>query len=390
MIDFLEFMLALYAIDRIAPREQTWKRTIRIRFPVVKERLGRWNAVLDSIKALCSRAAGDEVSVELIERRAPMHLDYIALPFALRDDPPPTVSLFSSGLDSLAGVSRIMKDTQSVHLLISIIANPNKIAQFDAIKGDLERCYGTERIETLRLSSFLDYSGHTKRGRQEKTQRFRTPLALAAGLTAAAMVGSKILHVHENGFGLLNLPIPSVQLTHESSQALFPADALVWSSISEALLDGVTVRYPNRFRTKGEMLVELPPNLSATIKRTTSCDAPPRISGYANCGLCGSCVLRRLAIAIAKLSDHDTHYSWTPPSDDIDREAALKHHAGLLRAWLAERDPWKELCIHQPTLLKLHEETADPDQRYAIKQATLSLLERHCDEALSWRVDHAA
>lgn len=389
VLEFLELMLALYAVDRISPREQSWNRIIKVRFPVLKERLGKWRDVQRDVEDLCARATGDEVSIELVERQAAVHFDYASVPFALRDDLQPVVSLFSCGLDSLCGVARIMTETAGTHLLVSIVSNPNKTARFDAIKGDLDRYFGEGRVETLRLGSFLDRSNHKSR-RQEKTQRFRTPLAIAAGLTAAAMVGSKVLNIHENGIGLMNLPVPSVQLTHESSQALFPADAKRWSLVSDALLDGVVIDYPNRFRTKGEMLKELPAALEATIRRTTSCDAPPRISGLADCGLCGSCIFRRLALYAANLSEHDTRYSWTEPSDNIDREAALKHHARLLQQWLLAAEPWKELCLHQPTLLKLHDETTESEKRHAIMQATIDLLSRHCDQALSWKVDHAA
>lgn len=390
VLDFLELMLALYALDRIVPREQTWSRKIKIRFPVLKSRSSRWSSVVRDVENLCFLSTGDEISIDLTERDAPVHPDFVALPFALRNDVPPTVSLFSCGLDSLAGVARLMSELPGPHLLVSVIANSNKIARFDAIRHDLERCYGDHRVETLRLGSFLDYSHETQHKPQEKTQRFRTLLAITAGLTAAAMVGAKSLHVHENGIGLLNLPLPLVQLAHESSQALFPANVALWRLVTEALLGGIVIEYDNRFRTKGEMLARLPADLRRTIGLTTSCDAPPRISRCADCGLCGSCVFRRLALSVAGLRSFDTRYSWTAPSDNIDREATLKRHAELMQSWLARPEPWKEFCIHQPTLLRFDAETTNPKERYALKQSTLELLTKHCGQTLAWRTDHAA
>jgi hypothetical protein len=74
--------------------------------------------------------------------------------------------------------------------------------------------------------------------------------------------------------GILNLPISSLQTRHESSQVLFPANVALWKVMSSEFIGGAGLDCPNCFRTKAEMLGNLPAEAWKLICETSTCDAP--------------------------------------------------------------------------------------------------------------------
>jgi 7-cyano-7-deazaguanine synthase in queuosine biosynthesis len=333
------------------------------------------------ITELLERTTGDIVHVRPIARKCEqVHGDDRLLSFMLDSRPPARVGLLSDGLDSLCGAHGALNSGSDRFAFISILTNPSRKNRIKQIQTELHNLVG-ER------AAFHVVDLHLRRPPrfQERTQRSRTVLSVIAGLTAATGLGSKEIEIYENGFGLLNPPVPNMQMQHESSQVLNPAHRDAWMEVSRRLLGSVDIVYPNRWRTKGEMCERLPEDVRQQIRLTSSCDAPSRTESVPNCGTCGSCIIRRVSLASAGLSHYDVPYRYYRPThrayDPID---VLPYHASLLLQSITEPDPWPALVRLQPTIGASVDNEADSVARLHAITATVDLIRRQVAEILGW------
>jgi hypothetical protein len=102
------------------------------------------------------------------------------------------------------------------------------------------------------------------------------------------------------------------------------------------------------------------------IARTVSCDSYPlRIRGIPQCGLCTSCLLRRLALHAAGLEHVDPgkvyRYDVKESLAGIDEKRmyplrATLDHVDRLSGCLSSESPWETLTENFPELLEIQEE----------------------------------
>lgn len=345
--ELFEFMLTWYAADRLTPRKKhRWAREFILEFPV--RRLSLWKSVKNDIEELIWRSTGDTVKLVPFERPSLCFHRDSNLRFALESPVPVSVTLLSDGLDSLCGAYAALKHPVERPAFVSISTNSRKANRLNRIVANLKSLHG-DRPLFHRIPMNLEKAPR----KAERTQRSRTMLAITAGLTVAAAYDSRIMRISENGMGILNLPIPWLQGPHESSQVLHPSNLSLWESISAMLLNGAIVEYPNRFKTKAQMLRELPPEAYVSIEDTSSCDAPQRLRGdrHDSCGVCGSCAVRRLSLEAAGLLRYDTRYASIPPRRrSYEARRLLDDQRERLNEALAQSDPWLALIKAQPTL----------------------------------------
>jgi hypothetical protein len=271
---------------------------------------------------------------------------------------------------------------------VSVITKSVRDDRIARVRSKLRNHFGTGRI----IPHCLNVSLADPKRNGENTQRFRTILSIVAGLTVAAAEGSDELEIFENGIGILNLPAPNIQLTHESSQVLSPGNAAMWRDVSKFLLGtSITIRYPFRWYTKAELCLTLDGELLDLIAITRSCDGEHRIldEGLLECGACGSCLSRKAAIAEARIdSTLDAPYRQedTGYHHGIDVAAVYRLHQQTLRRSLSERYPWQELTRIYPSL-----RTSLGCDDHGAVLATINLLTRYYYELSRWlTLPHAA
>jgi len=292
--------------------------------------------VAQTLHNLIRQSTGDDAEFEFTHRPARQrHRDSLRVPFALETPRPTSVVLLSDGLDSYCGaVQQLSERPQERLCFVSLSTNSRKGARINDVRSHLQRL----RPENLTFcGSFFHLDDPPRASAQERSQRSRTMLAIAAGFVVSAAYDSQDVIVSENGLGILNLPVPNLQMDHYSSQVLHPANVSLWSEIA-ALLWGskATLVYPNRFRTKAEMCASLPPDALSAIRYTTSCDAPRR---------------------------------------DLDDARELKRR-------LEELDPWSALVKYQPTLRTSVVESKTPTAH--LRYETIQLLRRHITEVIAF------
>jgi hypothetical protein len=391
LFEWLDLAVALYTLDRsVRIRAGQMGRVFELRLPVADVRSWRRHAPL--VTEWYEALTGDLVELVPVERGA--QADHHRRPVNLGlDAGADVVGLLSDGLDSLCGADAALRRGDRL-ALASVITNPLRRATIAKVTSVLERQLGAT------LPRYALATRMRRLGKGEKSQRSRTVLALVTGLTVARALGAYHVDCYENGFGLLNLPVPDLQYGSMSSQVLNPRHLPLWDRMTRAFFgETIEIRYPNRFRTKAEMVRELSEIARVAARCTSSCDRPLRLPhGVFQCGTCGSCRYRQLAVACAEVPIEDVPYAYQHVGDGPDAERVLRYHAELLAGALAQAEPWPALVALQPELAAVPRSddgrvgtfADDAHPRRAIESETVALLHRHVDEVRRWSAVHAA
>ena len=377
--DLLDIVMAVYTADRRSRREfnrgRTGQRAIEIRVGLRDPAHWAEGALAQRLQALLYWVSEDEWSLRFDERKggpSPAEAERFLFPFP--PEPPVTVSLFSGGLDSIAGLaSHLQEQPGGSRVLVSGSTHGRlkhlQQLQVARIRTVLEaRTAGTPcRVSHVAVPFGIRPSPGQ---REEKGQRTRALVFLALGVVAAVQARADTLWVYENGTGALNLPLSESQLGVDNYRGVHPRSLMMFEELVEQALDQpVRVRNPFLFHTKAEMCRGLlAVGLAGTVKDTVSCDSfPLRVEGTAQCGSCTSCVLRRQALSASGLGDYDPSEAYR---DDLRDPSALSQQKlfGLevmrgqvyrLGQCLAAADPWRALTAEFPELARTAAEVAE-------------------------------
>ncbi len=394
LFELLDFCIALYAVDRSLRRPTDgWSRRFVLEYPV--HNLALWRRHAPLIREWLRALTGDDVIVKPMSRALTgvHHRREPALPL---DDGADVVGLLSDGLDSLCGVDAAVRNPSQRLALASVITNPLRRKR---IAGVVNFIHG---VSPLIAHHTITTKLYQQRKVKEKTQRSRTVLAIALGMTVASALGAGVVESYENGYGILNPPIPDMQYGSMSSQVLQPSHLPLWDQISRAFFDRtIQLEFPNRFRTKAEMVRDLSREATHLVAATQSCDAQFRKKriGLLHCGTCGSCRFRQLALAQSGRHITDTRYADQRMNDEPDAVARFVYHAALLEQALEQANPWDAVIRLQPEMrgvpysdddrLKAQSMQERLACQHDLREGTLDLLGRHVREVKAWAA-HAA
>ena len=375
--DLLEVAMAIYAADRRSVRDykgaHTGLRHIHVHIGVRNLALWSCTEVVQSLHELLSWLSGDDWSVEFAKREsAPMLAESERFLFHLPPKQPAIVSLFSGGLDSLAGLAgRVQEEPVGSRVLASGYTH-NRLAhqqrtQVQRIKSALREKFVGDGPEIRHVAVPFGIR-KIKSDREEPSQRTRALVFLALGAAAAVQANSDTLWVYENGVGALNLPINATQLGVDNYRGVHPRSLIMAEGLFGLVLRRpIRVKNPFLFHTKAAMCAALEPaGLSDAIRDTVSCDGfPQRVSNQPQCGHCTSCIFRRQALLASGLGRHDpaAAYRLDVMADPIawnNGKAyglyAMNGQVHKLADCLAAEDPWASLAATFPELARTHAE----------------------------------
>jgi hypothetical protein len=212
-------------------------------------------------------------------------------------------------------------------------------------------------------------------------------------LGAALSAGTGHLYLYENGVGAINLPYERTPVGIPNSRSVHPRTLLLVSNFIQALTGRqFNIENPCVFQTKAEMCVHPAVQLMArSIPTTFSCDGfPVQRSGLPQCGLCTSCILRRLALENSGLHDADGegyacdlyNRNQTISPKRLRGLSAMDWQVERLRQALTGDTAWTTLMSEFPelrqTCVALVKQTGDTDE--VIQGRLERLYRRHCDE----------
>ncbi len=391
--DFAWVALVIYMADRYAARRPFgpnavpfWRRRIHVRVPV-RDR-DRWLVAEESLIKALEFLTEDDWSFDFIGSRTAFSVETQE---RFRDFVPPEVnwvSLFSGGLDSLAGALHWIQRVQGAGLLVSGQTHHRMeraqhlqiSALRNAFPGRVEHCgisYGLpEKLETSGIDS---------------SQRTRSFVHVSLGILSAMLAGLRQLLLFENGIGALNLSCDHSQIGSQNSRGTHPVFLLRMSAFASRYFgDRFTVANPFAFMTKGQMLAATTMNgFEDLLQSSFSCDRFPNYHHQApQCGHCPSCLIRRLSFQVSGRPDDSTGYSFNifsprvPPRDsEIFSFNKLSLQAEAISVRIAAEKPWQALSAMWPILILSDEGIASP----SFRDAVVGLLRQHSSEWTSFQ-----
>lgn len=375
MADLLDVAMAVYAADRRSLRDfkraNTGQRRIHIHLAVREPTIWASSEISGQLRELLSWLSEDVWSFEFVKREAaPWPAESKSFLFQLPPERPATVSLFSGGLDSLAGLAaRAQQVPDRSFVLVSGYTNDRlryqQRVQVKSIKSAWrDGGLAPGKVPDIRHVA-VPFGIHKLEGHhEEKSQRTRALVFLTLGVAVALQAAADTLWVYENGVGALNLPLNETQLGIDNYRGVHPHSLMMVREIFELLLERtIHLRNPFLFHTKAEMCAALQPaGLADLVRDTVSCDGfPQRVVNQPQCGYCTSCILRRQSLHAAGLGDYDATAGYR--HDVLNRRIAftLNQIYGLeamcdqvekLARCLSSEYPWQALVVSFPQLAR--------------------------------------
>jgi 7-cyano-7-deazaguanine synthase in queuosine biosynthesis len=373
MADLLDVAMAVYAADRRSLRDfnkaGTGQRRIHIRLAVREPTIWASSEMPGRLRELLSWLSEDVWSFEFVKREAaPWPAESKGFLFQLPPERPAIVSLFSGGLDSLAGLAAsAQQEPDRSFILVSGYTNDRlryqQRVQVQSIKSAWrDGGLPPGKVPDVRHVA-VPFGIHKLEGHQEeKSQRTRGLVFLTLGVAVALQAAADTLWVYENGVGALNLPLNETQLGVDNYRGVHPVSLMKVRDLFELVLDRtIHIRNPFLFTTKAQMCASLQPvGLADLVRDTVSCGGfPQRVANQPQCGYCTSCILRRQSLHAAGLGDYDATAGYR--HDVLNRRVAftLNQMYGLqamldqvekLARCLASDDPWGALVVSFPQL----------------------------------------
>jgi len=312
--DLLDLAVAVYVTDRLTKRTRRtghWHpRTLALRLPVSDPDL--WTPLIPELSALLQWLTTDTWELSFVgtgTSRRSRQAGSLYPPALDR----PFVGLYSGGLDSLAGaVAQAMDPAYQSGVLVGGQSSGRlKGLQLQHIK------MLKHRIPHLHWEPFRGFQHRSlpkhlhdwqiPEQKEEKSQRSRAFLFLVFGAVTAYAYGVPALHVYENGVGAINLPYSAAFSGADHTRAMHPRTLHLMSDLlSRLFARPFQVINASIWKTKGEMCADLVRHgLGDLAHLTVSCDSFPLREAHQQCGLCTSCLLRRLSLAAGGLRKGD-------------------------------------------------------------------------------------
>lgn len=390
--DFIWLTVAVYLADRCAPRypygmsgPAHWRRRIHLEIPVSD--VAVWAKAETALAHVLEFLTEDDWTFEFLPGRAEFDAERQRYFSKMRGPEIAWTSLFSGGLDSLAGALQWLARTGGTGLLVSGQTHSRIAAGQESQVAELREQF-PRRIEHVGIGyGFPDKQRHELSG-FESTQRTRAFMHTALGSVAARMAGNSRLFLFENGFGALNLPCDSAQFGSQNSRGTHPVFLRRMAALVSAVFaQPFVIANPFTLSTKAQMVSATSVRRFAPLlEKSFSCDRFPNYKHPApQCGCCPSCLIRKLSFHAAALPDDSKNYStdiFNPRRPLREAEwlslSKLTVQADSLASCLRAKQPWPRLCAKWPDLLRTEIELDSA----TFRESVINLLRRHVDE---WR-----
>lgn len=390
--DLLDVAMAVYVADRLVKRERkdgAWlPRRLRLKIPVAEPE--RWEELGPQLAGLLEWLTTDQWNLMFVSEKT-HHRERPASALPLVSPNKPFVGLYSGGLDSFAGVVAQALDSSNDSAVLVGAQSGNRLKGLQAEQRELLK----KRLPQIFWEDMRGFGHPYKKGklkhwhisekRQEKSQRARGFLFLVFGAVTAYAYDADALHVYENGVGGINLPYTSAFSGADMTRAMHPKTLLEAGQLFSDVFDQpFRIVNSSLWRTKGEMCAQLvEAGLADLVSATKSCDSYPLREAPDQCGLCTSCLLRRLSLHAAGLVELDcrvTHYGGNIYDMGVRiLDAALRPYAFMLHQ--ARK---LEAITASGDMLEFRQAFDGLDEaRYALKELTGMTLAKVDSELLS-------
>lgn len=350
-------------ISRETAAQDGWTREIEISVPVADPAV--WAQVSSLLQTTLDFLTGDKWTLQF--RARPPSRDRLApVTENLRTAHPDCVCLFSGGLDSFIGAIDLFA-AGATPLLISHYWDSITSKHQKMCAERLKAKFATSEFKHIRARVGFPM-GTVYESPVEDTLRGRSFMFFAlAALAADAIGGDVTIHVPENGWISLNVPLDPLRLGSLSTRTTHP---FYMARMNELLGElGIRARLLNRyaFQTKGQMARGCADHdfLAAYAKETMSCSSPGK-TRFAkdesqrqpkHCGYCVPCLIRRASLLAGRVVDVTPYQLPDLLAHVIDTEKAEGSHIRsfqLAISRLQQKPERARFDIHRPGPLSDH------------------------------------
>lgn len=304
--DLLNIAIAIHCADKMIERKKAydgWTRYITIYIPVRNRTV--WERQKELLLEAIRFLSGDYWKIEFRDIEPMNSTETLQEP--LIEEHSKQVVLLSGGLDSFIGAIDILEAANSDVIFLSIYGAGIIKSVQDQVINYLKDNYGE------RVISIQPYVQSPKP--QEPSQRSRSILFLSLGIFVAHSLGrTSELHVCENGFISLNVPISPNRIGSNSTRTTHPFFIDAFQKLLVNLGIDVEIITTYKYKTKGEMLKESRNRniLVDGIELTRSCSKSNlrwlKYDPKGHCGICMPCIVRRSALHDAGMPEGEYLY----------------------------------------------------------------------------------
>ena len=339
--DLLRVACAIYAVDRLVRRRagrRTGTRDITLEISVAEPDFWRDSAMTDRIRETVELLSDDVWEFDFVASKikpAPQcWFDW---------DSCPTLSLYSGGLDSAAGLATRLRSFAGTMITVTAWHQARQLRRVQEQVLRLRQRYEA-RVNPIIVKVAMVKPPPLRS--QELTQRCRSFLFASLGAAVAAALRSTTIEVYENGIGAINLPLLRGMATcSRTTRSSHPRFLELMSQIATYVANrSVQFKLPHLDRTKGELVRTLAADgLADVAASTVSCVHYPVRDRANQCGHCAACVGRRQAMLVAGIHEPPGTYS----VDLFAARSALNqlpaHQVRFLKAMVIQADLLGEL-----------------------------------------------
>ncbi len=295
--DWLDLLQAIFVSDLVCRRgrNEDFNRQIVLALPLRNP--GRISPLLPQIQELFGRLTHDALQILVSPDLLPVASRYPTQRVAPID----AVALLSGGLDSACAAAGVLQEAAHPCFVASR-ASPHVIRAQNAVAAALGTRYGCQ----VKLTGFKVELRHKHEvaplPESDLTQRSRTLLFAGVAATIAAARGIAAVTLGENGVMAINCPLTPGRVAAFSTHTAHPdVLALMGQVFSTVLAAPIEVRNPLLPKTKSDVVADLvAAGLAHLVPQTHSCWIARNAT---HCGACVPCIVRRIAVEIAKTGD---------------------------------------------------------------------------------------
>lgn len=281
--DFATFALTVASVDKLISRNTSsdgWTRELDVEIHLCSP--DKWYSQIEELQDLLRFLTGDFWTLSFCDGGS-----FPPSPKPIMHEAD-CISLLSGGMDSLIGAIDLTRDGK-LPIFVSHVVKGSKNAQ---------EKYASSLSASERL---YQWSYNTKlKGYGEDSTRGRSMVFYAFAAIASASINRKSaepidLYVPENGFISLNIALSPGRLGSLSTKTTHPIYMSGLQNLWNHLGIPLNLKFPYRFKTKGEMMKECLDQdlLMDLVKDSVSCAKYGR--KHIHCGVCVPCLVRRAA-----------------------------------------------------------------------------------------------